>query len=332
MRRMTKLLLLVLLTFALVLPASAAPEIVIRAAHNQTSMESTYTIGMNAFKEKLEEISGGLIGVEVYHGSLSQDEAELIEKVQLGDLQIAVASPGFMTALGVKEVDLLALPYIFDSYEHWTKVVDGDIGAEIAKMINEKSGNDFRILGFWSAGVRHYYGKKPINSVEDLKGINIRTQTSGTVAKYWQSLGVTPINVAWGELYQALEQGQADSAENAYPFFVQMSHHRAANGKYISETGHDYTSRFFLVNGHYYDTLTEQQKAWLNEAVAYAAKVERDALYEQEDQYKQIAIADGAVVNELDRTPLMEAAIPIQDEFAASIDATDLLERIRNAK
>ncbi len=252
--------------------------------------------------------------------------------MQLGDLQVAVASPGFMTALGVKEVDLLALPYIFDSYEHWMNVVDGDIGQEIARMINEKSGNDFRILGFWSAGVRHYYGKKPINTVEDLKGINIRTQTSGTVAKYWQSLGVTPINVAWGELYQALEQGQADSAENAYPFFVQMSHHRAANGKYISETGHDYTSRFFLVNGHYYDSLTEEQRGWLNEAVVYAAQVERDALFEQEEQHKQIAIDEGAVVNELDRTPLIEAAIPIQDEFAASIDATELLQRIREAK
>ena len=211
-------------------------------------------------------------------------------------------------------------------------MVDGDIGQEIRDMINQKSNNDFRILGVWSAGVRHYYGKKPINTVEDLKGLNIRTQTSGTVAKYWQSLGINPINVAWGELYQALEQGQADSAENAYPFFVQMSHHKAANGKYVSETGHDFTSRFFLVGGHFYDTLTEEQKGWLQGAVDYAAEVERNALFEQEAQYKQIAIDEGAVVNELDRTPLIEAAVPVQDEFAASINATELLQKIRDAK
>lgn len=331
MRKILIMATCILLVLTLALGASAA-ELTIRAAHNQTSSESTYTYGMNAFKEKLEELSGGAIEVECYHGSLSQDETELVEMLQMGDVQVIVCSPGFMTATGVAEVDILALPFIFDSYEHWTAVVDGEIGQVINDLINEKSNNEFKILGYWSAGVRHYYGKKPINSIEDLRGMTMRVQTSGTVGKYWTSIGVTPVNVAWGELYQALEQGQVDSAENAYPFFVQMSHHKAKNGKFISETGHDYTSRFMLVNGSFYDALTDDQKLWLNEAAKYSVEVEREAVYSQEEEYKQIAIDEGASVNELNRAPLIEAAIPIQDEFAQSIDATDLIQAIRDLK
>ena len=52
-----------------------------------------------------------------------------------------------MTQTGIKEIDLLALPYLFDSYDHWEKTVDGEVGEEMAKLINEKSNNDFKV--YW---------------------------------------------------------------------------------------------------------------------------------------------------------------------------------------
>lgn len=299
------------------------------AAHNQTSPENPYQVGMLKFKEVAENNSNGDISVEVHAGTLGTSESELVEKLKLGAADVVLVSPGFMSKTGIKEIDLFALPYLFNNYEHWEKVVDGAIGDEMAKIINEKSNNEFKVIGYWTAGVRHYYGKKPLNSMDDLKGMKIRTQTSGVVADYWTQTGAIPTAVAWGELYQALQQNTVDAAENAYPYFVQQNHHKTKNGKYTTETGHDYTTRFLLVNAKKFDAMTEQQQVVL-EAAEAAVKAEREALYAQEKEYKEKLMAEGAEVNEIDRTPFIELAKPLQDKAAQEIGVEDMLKQIRD--
>lgn len=298
------------------------------AAHNQTNIESPYQVGLLKFKEVAEK--EGNIEVEVHAGTIGTNEDELVEKLILGAVDVIVVSPGFMTKTGVKEIDIFALPYLFENYDHWTSVVDSEIGEEFSDLIYEKSNNEFQIIAYWSAGVRHYYGKKPVNSVEDIKGLKYRTQTSGTVADYWTQVGAIPTSAAWAELYQALQQGVVDSAENAYPYFIPMDHHKTDNGKYISETGHDYTTRLMLINGKKFATYTDAQKQAILDAAKESAIAERAAVIEDEIKYKEIAIEDGAIVNELDRQPFIDLAVPLQDEFVSSINAEAMLEKIRN--
>ncbi|WLD93333.1 TRAP transporter substrate-binding protein [Alkalihalobacillus sp. AL-G] len=307
-------------------------KIKIIAAHNQTSPENPYQTGLLKFKEVAESESDGAIEVEVHAGTIGTEESELVEKLKLGAADVVLVSPGFMTQTGIEEVNLFALPYLFDSYDHWEAVVDGEVGEKMASIINEKSNNDFKLIGYWTAGVRHYYGKKPLNSMDDLKGVTIRTQTSGVVADYWKSTGAIPTSVAWGELYQALQQDVVDSAENAYPYFVQQNHHSTANGKFITETGHDYTTRFLLVNGNKFDSYTKEQQEIILKAAEASVKAERQALYDQEEEYKQKAIDEGAKVNEIDRTPFIELATPLQDKAAKEMGIEDLLEKVRNLK
>ncbi|MGR3764126.1 TRAP transporter substrate-binding protein [Rossellomorea sp. NS-SX7] len=307
-------------------------KIKIVAAHNQTSPDNPYQTGLLKFKEVAESKSNGDIDVEVHAGTIGTEESELVEKLKLGGADVVLVSPGFMTQTGIKEIDLLALPYLFDSYEHWEKTVDGEVGEEMAKLINEKSNNDFKLIGYWSAGVRHYYGKKPIEKMEDLKGMTFRTQTSGVVADYWKEVGAIPTSIAWGELYQALQQNVVDSAENSYPYFVQQNHHKTENGKYISETGHDYTTRFLLVNGKKFDSYTKEQQDIIIEAAEASVKAEREAVYAQEEEYKEKAIDEGAEVNEIDRAPFIKLAEPIQLEAAKNMGAEGLLEKINKLK
>ncbi|SET66403.1 tripartite ATP-independent transporter solute receptor, DctP family [Natronincola peptidivorans] len=309
--------------------APAAESLKIIAAHNQTSPDNPYQIGLLEFKEVAESLSDGAIEVEVHAGTLGTNENELVEKLQLGAADVVIVSPGFMTQTGIKEVDIFALPFLFDSYDHWEAVVDGEIGEEIAQLINEQSNNQFKIVGYWTAGVRHYYGKEPIHSMDDLRGMTIRTQTSGVVADYWTRAGAIPTSVAWGELYQALQQRTVDSAENAYPFYVQQNHHKTVNGKYTTETGHDYTTRFMLVNGNKFDSLTAEQQDIILQAARASVEAERAALYAQEDEHKQILIDDGGEVNEIDRTPFIELAVPLQDQAAVEMGVVELLEKIR---
>jgi tripartite ATP-independent transporter DctP family solute receptor len=307
-------------------------KIKILAAHNQTSTDNPYQVGLLKFKEVAESNSNGSIEVEVHAGTLGTEESELVEKLKLGGVDVALVSPGFMTQTGIKEIDLLALPYMFDSYEHWEKVVDGEVGDQMKQLIKDKSNNDFNLIGYWTAGVRHYYGKKPLQSMADLKGMTIRTQTSGVVADYWKQTGAVPTAVAWGELYQALQQNVVDSAENAYPYFVQQNHHKTDNGKYTTETGHDYTTRFLLISGKKFDGYTQAQQDIILEAAAASVEAERQALYDQEKEYKEKAIAEGAVVNEIDRTPFIELAEPLQESAAKEMGAEDLLQKIKDLK
>lgn len=307
-------------------------KIKLLVAHNQTSPDNPYQVGLLEFKKVAEEASNGAIEVEVHAGTLGTEEEELVQKLKLDAADVILVSPGFMSQTGIKEIDLLAFPYLFDSYDHWESVVDGEVGNEMGELIKEKSNNDFNVVGYWTAGVRHYYGKKPLNSIEDLKGLTIRTQTSGVVADYWTDIGAIPTSVAWGELYQAMQQNVVDSSENAYPYFVQQNHHKTENGKYTSETGHDYTTRLLLVNGNKFDKYTEEQQEIIMKASEAATKAEREALYAQEDEYKQILLDDGGEINEIDRQPFIDAAIEAQDKSAADIGAQELLQKIRDLK
>ncbi|WP_339061307.1 TRAP transporter substrate-binding protein [Tepidibacillus marianensis] len=342
MKRFLSLSLVLLLSLVVVLTGCSNSQnantkaedgvIKIIAAHNQTSPDNPYQIGMLKFKDVAEKESNGKIQVEIHAGTLGTSESELLEKLKLGAADVVLVSPGFMSKAGIKEIDLLALPYLFDSYDHWEKVVDGNVGTEMAKLINEKSHNDFKLIGYWSAGVRHYYGKKPIHSMADLKGMKIRTQTSGVVADFWKATGAIPTDVAWGELYQALQQKVVDGAENAYPYFIQQNHHKTDNGKYITETGHDYTTRFLLISGKKFDSLSKEQQKALLDAAAESVKTEREALYKQEGEFKDKAIKEGAVVNEIDRTPFIELAKPLQEKVAKEIGAEDMLKEIQSLK
>ncbi|GHV35596.1 C4-dicarboxylate ABC transporter [Synergistales bacterium] len=319
------------LVLSLVFAASAAlaapAKLVV--AHNQTSQENPYQYGMLKFKEAVERLSGGEFSVDVHAGTIGTNEDELVEKVQLGAADIIVASPGFMTKIGIPEVDMFSLLYLFGGFSHWEKVVDGEPGAVLAKIINQKSDNTFRIASYWSAGVRNYYGKKPIEKIDDLKGLKIRTQMSGVVADFWKQTGAIPTNVAWGELYQGLQQGIVDAAENDYTNFSLLDHHKTVNGKFITETEHDFTTRVVLMNGHKWDSYSDQQKAWITQALKEATDEERKVTYAQLGKSKDRVIADGAKVNSIDKTPFVAIAIPIQDELAKRLGMEDFLKSIR---
>lgn len=300
------------------------------AAHNQTSTDSPYQSGLLEFKEVAEEESNGRIEVEVHAGTIGTEEPELIEKLVVGAADVIVVSPGFMTATGIDEVDFFALHYLFDSYGQWEEAVDGDIGEEMSNLIAEESDNDFKVLGYWSAGARHYYGKEPIETVDDLNGMSIRTQDADVVTDFWSQTGAIPTSLAWGEMYQALQQDVVDSSENAYPYFVQENHHNTRNGQYISETGHDYTTRFLLANGNRFDEYDEDIQEILNTASEASVEAEREAVLEQDDEYKQTALDDGAEINSVDTTGFEEIARPIQDDFAEEFNMEELLEDVRD--
>jgi tripartite ATP-independent transporter DctP family solute receptor len=336
---MKKLLLVITLTAILAVSASmsmaAEPELTLIIASNATDLANPYSHGLDKFKEVAEEVSGGKIQVIVHKGTLGENESELIEKLTMGAADIVVSSPGFMTAIGVPEIDIFSLEYLFDSFAHWEKCLDGDFGEAMKKIVLEKTYNQFRVMGYWSSSVRDVYAKKPVKSPADLKGLSIRTQSSLVQQEFFKACGAIPTTVAWGELYQALQQGVVDGAENDYTNITLKEHHKTPNGKYINETHHDFTTRLFLMNGDRYDRLTDEQKEWINKAAQASTAEERAVTYRMFGESKQKAINDGAVITEfadIDINAFREIARPIQDDFAKRNNMTEQLQMIRSAE
>lgn len=312
----------------------AAPELTLIIASNATDLTNPYSYGLDKFKEVAEEVSGGKIQVTVHKGTLGENESELIEKLTMGAADLVVSSPGFMTAIGVPEIDIFSLEYLFDSFEHWEKCLDGAFGEAMRKIVLEKTYNQFRIMGYWSSSVRDVYAKKAVKTPADLKGLSIRTQSSKVQQDFFKGCGAIPTTVAWGELYQALQQGVVDGAENDYTNITLKEHHKTPNGKYISETHHDFTTRLFLMNGDKYDKLTDEQKEWINKAAQASTLEERAITYRMFGESKKKAIDAGAVITEfadIDIKAFKDIATPIQDDFAKTNNMTEQLDMIRSA-
>lgn len=309
-------------------------ELTLNIASNQTSEENPFSYGLDKFKEVAESESGGKIAVNVYKGTLGENESELIEKLTMGAADLVVASPGFMTEIGVPEIDIFSLEYLFESTEHWETALDGEFGDKMKDIVLEQTGNQFKIMGYWSAAVRDVYAKKAITKPDDLKGLKIRTQSSKVQTDFFSACGAVPTSIAWGELYQALQQGVVDGAENDYTNILQKDHEKTDNGKYISETHHDYTTRLLLMNGDRYDALTDEQKQWIEDAAKAATATEREITYSMADESKQACIDAGAIITEhadIDIDAFKAIAEPIQDEFATEYGMEEELQMVRDA-
>ncbi|KAA9013244.1 TRAP transporter substrate-binding protein [Niallia endozanthoxylica] len=262
-------------------------DIQLTIGHNQTDEKNPYHLGLKAFEEVIENASKG-IHVEIITGDTISDEVKLLSKLQRGKIDMIVVSPDVVSRKYLfEELEFLALPYLFDSYEHWEKAVDGKVGKYVSSLIKKESNNKLHVLGYFSAGIRHFYGKRHINRPEDLAGMTVRTQTRGVMAKYISSLNAYTNSAPWGEVKKGLDDKTIDFAENAYPYFVQQNHHSSNHGKYITETGHSYTTRFLLMNGEKFSSLTRKQRRVIMKAAKAAAKVEIQAVKEQEEKIRE---------------------------------------------
>ncbi|WP_227003955.1 TRAP transporter substrate-binding protein [Salicibibacter halophilus] len=293
-------------------------------AATQLDAESAFAEGFARFQEVVEEESDGSVTVEIHtDGALGGNEDELVQGLETGNVDLVAASPGFMTQT-VEEVDFFAMPYLFESTEHWESVVDGEVGETIANEIEDNT--NFNILGYWSAGVRNVYGFEPVETPEDLEGLELRSQDSTVVQNTWNALGAQPSSVAWDEMYQALQNQVVDASENDFTNIYQESHHEVAS--YISETEHDYTTRLFFTADRIYDNLNEEQQEAVELAAEEATIAAREADEELAEESREALLEDGAEINEVDTEPFMEITEPVREEAVEDLGMEDLYQEV----
>lgn len=246
---------------------------VIRFGHGQPETNERHEAVMY-FKELVEEKSNGEILVEIYPNEQLGSEAEMIESVSFNDLQMVAAS-----AFGQydQRISVFELPYLFDTYEEAWEALDGDIGKQIAEPFLD---DNLRIIAYFENGFRQITSNKPIESPKDLKGLKIRTPEFPISVSTFSALGANPTPMAFGELYMGLQQGAVDAQENPVANSYASKFNEIQD--YLIMSNHQYMPLPVAISEYFWQTLTSEEKAVIEESSLIAAQFHRDLLRERE--------------------------------------------------
>ena len=291
--------------------------IVLRLAETQTE---TYpaTMGAIEFARLVEERTDGRIKIEVFTGGqLGGDEQAILEQVQFGAIDFTRANFAPMTEFA-PILNLLQMPYLFTDADHMHKVIDSEIGTELLSSV--EAGN-FVGLALYDAGTRNFYNSvRPIKTVEDMKGLKIRTTQSQLIVDMVEALGASATPMAFGEVYSSLQTGVIDGAENNWVSYDQNSHYEVA--KYISLDGHTAPPEILVC-----DKLSPEDQQILRECAKESELWEREKYDEIENKSMEHVIAEGSEVTELeDREGFVKAVEPLYEKYAG--DYMDTLQAI----
>jgi tripartite ATP-independent transporter DctP family solute receptor len=208
------------------------------------SKDYPFTKGAQYFADKVRERTQGRVKVDVYSDGVLGSEIEMFEQVKQGALDFVVTSPGNLAPF-FKEMDLLDLPFLFKDHAHRDAVANGPVGKRYGENVEKKA--DVVVLGFFGGSVRNMICRtKAINSIDDIQGIKMRAYQSSVVIDTWKALGTVPAVIAYAEVYNALQTGVVECAENESLTFTTAKWAEAA--KTVALTQHSITIRPFLMS------------------------------------------------------------------------------------
>lgn len=302
--------------------SSSGDSITLKLAHTGSDSHQ-YQIGAKEFADLIEEKSDGKIKVDIHGNSTLGNEAEAIEQVIDGTIDMTVVAADSSLANTVPEMNLFGLPYVFEDREHVYSKLDGEPGKKLLGLLDDKN---MKGLGFWEVGFRHMTNnKKEVNVPADLKGMKIRVQPAPVWESHMKALGANATPVSFTELYSALDQGLVDGQENPLASIYSMKFYEVQN--YISLTGHNYTPAVVIMSNKAWDRLNDDQKKLIEEAVAEAATYQRDFLTQKDDEIIKELEEKGIVFTEPDREAFKEATKDVKDALKDQVP-TELIEEM----
>jgi len=272
--------------------------------------------------KKLEEATNGEITFKMFAGGVLGSEKEVIEQAQIGAVQMARVSLGIVGPV-VPDVNVFNMPFVFRDHEHMRKVIDGEIGQEILDKITNSEFNLVALV-WMDGGTRSLYTKKPVRSLEDLKGMKIRVQGNPLFLDMMNAMGGNGIAMDTGEIFSALQTGVIDGAENNPPTLLEHNHYQ--NAKYFTQTAHLILPEPVVMSKTTWNKLTADQQA-LVKKVAREAQFEERALWDAKSAASEEKLkAAGVEFIVVDKKPFYDATASVREKYGAQY--ADLMKRI----
>ena len=267
--------------------------------------------GVVAFKEKLEEISGGEMTVTIFPSSQLGDFKAMVAQVQAGELDMAMTGYPDMSYV-IPELKLIGAPYVISDFDHLNKVIAGPFGQDMDAKFMEQG---IKVLDVWYYGTRHTTANKPINSMDDMAGLRLRTPNVPFLIAYAENVGASPAPVAFAEVYLALQTNQVDAQENPLPTIEAMKFYEVQSS--IALTGHFVASSAIQISSQLWEELSNQERGWIQEAVLAGGEVSNQLMFDAEANLLSFFEQEGLTITRPDTAPFQAAMQPYYDELEA---------------
>lgn len=302
---------------------SEVETIVLTAAH-QLAIDTPFDQGLNKFAELVSEKTDGRVRVDVFPNAQLGNETEVFQSLQSGVVDFGIFAPGSI-AESYPGITLVSMAYLIADRDHRDRILAAGILEPIESGITEATGTE--ILSYFGGSQRQMFFTDPASGVDDVQGRLLRVQPSEVLAESFGQMGFEPTVIAYTELYNALEQGVVEGAENEAVYIESQAFFEPA--RYILLTNHEVTFRPLMSSNQVWDKLGAELEALVREAAdeagAHARQVEADA---DVDTLSRLADFDGVTVTEVDTTRWSEAMKPIWDKYATTWGVTDTLAEI----
>lgn len=306
--------------------STTAQAVDLRFGHGGTE-DTAYHLGAERFKELVAEKSDGEIGVDILGNSVLGHETEMFEQQMAGALDLSIINPGLITDFS-PTANVFSIPFLYRDEDHWRTVLDGNVGREIADQITAET--DVRVLAFYGGGKRQIVSTEPLESLEDLEGLKIRTNPTQPLIVAWEALGADPTVMEWSEIYTGLQLGAIDGLLNEAEWIHRMRFHEVAPHIGLSE--HDITVRLLTMSQLGWERLDEEQQQAVMAAANESASYARDIQLKQDAEALDLLVEEGATLYEMDRQRMMEIVEEPLEGVIADMGLTDMHQMIVNAE
>ena len=267
------------------------------------------------FGQMVSDATDGAITVEVYAADqlTAGVQTEGIQGVIDGTIELSAHSNIIYSGFDAR-LNVVSLPFLFDSFEDVDAKLDGDAGKAVGEVVESMG---LHLLGIAENGFRHPTNSvRPIESVADMKGLKIRVAGSELLNREYDLWGANWTNANWSEVYTGLQTGTYDGQENPLPTADGAS--IAEVQKYVTYWTGVYDCIFFTMNGELYDSLSPELQKIVDECGQKAAQNQRKLEREQDQIVLQKWADAGVTVSELTPEAAAEfkaASEPCYTEF-----------------
>ena len=268
-----------------------------------------------AFKEKVEELSGGKIKIDLQFNGILGDENSIIKMMSSpnSSIQLSRISAFNLTALGCQKSALFTIPFTFKNRDHFWNFAESDTAQAILNEPYEKSVG-IKGVFYGEEGFRHFFSTKPLSSTSDFERMNVRVSSDPVMHGIVRGLKAIPVSVAFADLYSALQTGKTEAAEQPIANYLANHFHNIA--PYMILDGHTLGVTEVVITSDCWDSLSPYQKDIISKAGKYAGEVCRKISQEAEDKAVTELKAQGAVFTEVnDITPWKNTCVDITREI-----------------
>ena len=312
--------------FASALALTAGLALAAGSAHAQAKhyklaydqpVSTGYGVAGNIFADKLKELSKGTMVIDQYPGAQLGQEPQVLQLIKTGDIEFCFSSSANAATLA-PQAGVMSLHFLFRNEDHLKKSVSDPAVVKAVKDMIDETVQGAHVLALLTLGFRNIYAKRPVASVNDLKGYKVRVQATPTEDTMFPAYGAQTVHMPFGSVYTSLQTGVVDAAENGVNVYLVNKHYEVA--PIMSMTQHEANNNLLWISDKLWSSLTAEQKGWVVAAADEVGKLEPGKALELEDQSAVKLKGMGVkIVAGVDKSGFFKVAAPYLEKMAKDL-------------